>query len=538
VRETARPPHALVQALVGSSALGDSVRKRGDALTRVVLAGAILIAQVCAAHAANRYVDATVGNDRNSGATPTAPWKNCPGMSAYSGADVLHPGDTVYFNRNRTWMVSGPQGIFLTGGVKYVGNSWGSGTGKARVCADTDLDAGVVRFRDHPTYETVFEGFNVDGNGKVASGVDINHRYWTLMNGATKRVQDCEVHHLRSNQLLDQYKYGIIVSNFGGTAGYAENVEIINCVVHDTPRDAICLYPGDENRDCRIKNITVRGCEAYNTGQDPFFGAGAGILVKGYVQDAVIEYNYVHDTKGAIMFVNGNERRHYGVGPTNIHIRYNLFTGNTSHGAIRIYDGRSGKDPKDLKIYGNLVYNNSIRGGLFIGPDLGSTLRLLVYNNTFYNAPVVISENGATMTRFEFTNNIVQCDHGVPLTDSKGQITAHSNNIFYTPDAVLVRSKGVEYGLSNLAAGYESTTIGTRPLFADPNGWPTGFVRGSDGAMVPDRDGLSLEKGSPGLGAGVTLSDEFAGSINSVHRPSKGQWDLGAYQSPFEKFEQ
>jgi hypothetical protein len=513
------------------------MRSYGIGLARAAMAGVILSVSPFGASASSYYVDASVGSDSNSGTTPAAPWKNCPGMSAYSGANVLRPCDTVYFNRGRTWMVSGPQGIYLTGGVKYIGNSWGSGSGRARICAAADLDAGLVRFRDDPTDETVFAGFDVDGNRKVTSGVDINHRYWRLMNGATKRVQDCEVHHIWSNQIFDQYKYGIIVSNFGGTAGYAENVEIINCVVHDTPRDAICLYPGDENRDCRIKNITVRGCEAYNTGQDPFFDAGAGILVKGYVQDAVIEYNYVHDTKGAIMFVNGNERRHYGVGPTNIHIRYNIFTGNTTHGAIRIYDGRSGKDPKDLKIYGNLVYNSSVRGGLFIGSDLGNTLRLLVYNNTFYNAPVVISDNGATMTTFEFKNNIIHCDHDVPLTDARGQIIAHSNNIFSTPGAVLVRSKGVEYDLGNLANDYEPTAISSRPLFVDPAEWPTGFIRGSGQEMAPNRDGFSLRKGSPGLNSGVGLSDEFAGSINSVHRLGAGKWDMGAYQCPPEKFE-
>ena len=81
------------------------------------------------------------------------------------------------------------------------------------------------------------------------------------------------------------------------------------------PATGSVLYPGDDNANCRIKNITVRGCEVYNTGQDPDYGAGAGIIVKGYVQDAFIEYNYVHDTQGALIFVNGNENNHFGVGP-------------------------------------------------------------------------------------------------------------------------------------------------------------------------------------------------------------------------------
>jgi hypothetical protein len=451
-------------------------------------------------------------------------------MSAYSGSGALHPGDAVYFDRSNTWPVSGAGGIFLTGGVTYIGNSWGSGTGKAHLQATSAMDSGVVAFTDDLTIPTVFKGFNIDANGQVTSGVNINWAHWWLQNGATKRVLDCDVHNVWSRTSLGQYQYGLIISNHGGSGGYCENVEILNCVVHDTSRDGICLYPGDENQNCRIKNIAVRGCEVYNTGQDPDYGAGAGIVAKGYVQDAVIECNYVHDTKGAIMFVNGNERKHYGVGPTNIHIRYNIFTGNTTHGAIRIYDGRSGKDPKDLKIYGNLVYNCTAGGGLYIGSDLGNTLSLLVYNNTFYNAPVVVSDNSAKMTTFEFKNNIVSCDGGVALTDSKGQITSHSNNIFYGSSKALVTSNGIDYNLSDLTRGYEPTALNTDPLFTNPANLPTGFAGTYGKDKAPNINGLGLQKGSPGINNGTVLSSEFGGSINSLRRPVASGWDIGAYQ--------
>jgi hypothetical protein len=493
------------------------------------LAGVIFMIGSSFANAATYYVDGMTGSDRNSGTSASAPWENCPGMRAYSGRGSLKAGDTVYFNRGGTWLVSGSQGLYLTGGVTYIGNSWGTGGGKARIRASADLDAGVVRFSDHPTYETVFEGFDVDGNGKVATGIDVNHRQWSLMNGATKRVKDCEVHHIWSRQRSGQYKYGIIVSNFGGVAGYAENIEIIGCVVHDISRDAICLYPGDPNADCRIKNITVRACEVFNTGQDPDYDAGAGITVKGYVQDAFIEYNYVHNTKGAVMFVNSNETKHYGVGPTNIHIRYNIFTGNTNHGAIRVYDGRNGNDPKDIKIYGNLVYNSTASGGFYIGTDLGNTLSLRMYNNTFYNAPVVISNNRAMVAVFELRNNIIYFSGGIPLTDAKGQITSHSNNIFYG-GGTLVSSAGREYDSSSLTGGYEPTASSSDPLFKSTASLPTGFAGPYEMNTMPNSDGLSLQPGSPGIKNGIALSSEFGGSINSVRRPVGSGWDIGAYQ--------
>ena len=106
---------------------------------------------------------------------------------------------------------------------------------------------------------------------------------------------------------------------------------------------------------------------------------------------------------------------------------------------------RSGANPKDIKVYGNLIYNSTTNGGLYIGSDLGNSLSLLVYNNTFYNSPVLISSNNATVVVFEFKNNIVYYNGGVPLTDSQGKISSHSNNIFYSTSGTLVTSKNVSY---------------------------------------------------------------------------------------------
>jgi hypothetical protein len=455
---------------------------------------------IAVSSAATYYVDQTAGNDSNNGTSPSTAWKNAPGMSAYSGSRTLAAGDVVYFDRADVWSVTGTQGIFLTGGVTYIGDSFGSGTGRATIRAAANLEAGVVRFRDHATVPTVFQGFDVDGARRITSGIDINHRYYSLMNGAVKRVDNVVVHDTFSRQASGQYKYGIVISNFGGTAGYTENVEILNSVVRDVSRDAICLYPGDTNKDNRIRNITVRNNQVYNTGTDPDYCCGAGVLVKGYVMDAFIEYNYLHSTKGAGVFVNGNETNHFGVGPTNIHIRYNIVTTTNSNGAIRVYDGPSGADPKDLKIYGNIVYNSTVAGGLVLGSDLGNTNRLLVYNNTFYNAPVSISNSAATFPVFEFRNNIVYYPGGNPINNTS-RFTVFSNNLT------------------------------ANPQFKNTSSLPAGFTGVYGANMAPASDGLSVLASSPALDAGAALAAAYAGSINGVTRPAGGAWDIGAYEA-------
>ena len=480
------------------------------------------------ARAATYYVDQAIGSDANPGTSPSAPWKNAPGMTAYAGAGTLLPGDTVYFNRGGTWPVTGTQGIYLFGGVTYIGNQWGSGT-RATIRASVDLASAVVRYRDHATYPTVFQGFDVDANGKVANGIEMNHSFYVgPLTGAVKRVDDVIVHNVWSRTSLGQYKYGIIVSNHGGTTGEVDNVEILNSVIHDISRDGLPIYPGDENANCIVRNVTVRGNTVYNTGQDPDYGAGAGIVVKGRVIDATLENNYVTATKGAGIFINGNETNHFGFGPTNIHVRYNIVNVNTVHGSIRLYDGSSGKDPKDVKVYGNLVYKNSLNAGFLIDSDVGNSNSLRVYNNTFYNNPVVINNSAATFPVFEFRNNIIYYAGGPVLSDTSGRITAHSNNVYYG-SGTLVRSGGGSYGAGSLA-GYEPTASAADPLFANVANLPTGFVGAYGVDLAPNANGLSIQQTSYGIDHGTALASPYDGSINSVKRPSGSAPDIGAYE--------
>eukprot|EP01036_Dinobryon_divergens_P013493 gene13493-18208_t len=149
-----------------------------------IAAACVLCLVSVQSQAASYYVDNVTGNDSNAG-TSNAPWKNAPGMESFTGRATLAAGDSVYFNSNGVWRVKGTQGIYLVGGVTYDGKSWGTGQ-RAKLIADADLGSAVVRFRDHATRETVFKGFEVDANGKVANGIEFNHSFYTgPLTGAT-----------------------------------------------------------------------------------------------------------------------------------------------------------------------------------------------------------------------------------------------------------------------------------------------------------------------------------------------------------------
>jgi hypothetical protein len=450
------------------------------------------------APAATYYVDQTRGNDANAGTSQSAPWRNAPGMSAYSGAGRLAPGDTVYFDRNDVWLVTGAQGLYLVGGVSYIGDSWAAdgelSGARAAIRAAGNLDAGVIRFRDHATIPTVFSGFNIDANGTVSSGIDINHRYSQLMNGAVKRVENVEVHHISSRQSRGEYKYGIAISNWAGSSGITERVEIINAVVHDISRDAVVLYPGDGVED-RVGSILVRSCEIYNTGQDPDYGEGHGVVVKGWVYDSIIENNYIHNVNSAAVFFSGPENDGAQRSAANVHVRNNILTTQADDGVIRLYK----KGAKDIKIYGNLIFDNTQSGGLSISGNSG-LLSLYVYNNTFYNAFVDFGSSSSSVQALEFRNNIVVFG-GVQVRYGAG-LTLQSNNLL----------------------------VSTAPGFKNPNARPTGFVGVFGVDLRPNDDGFSLLADSTALDAGASLTSAYSTSVNSATRPQGAAWDIGAYE--------
>lgn len=478
-----------------------------------------------------RYVDFTAGNDSNAG-TIASPWKRCPGMVGWAGSATLQPGDTVYFDRADTWdigAINWGAGLDLKAGVHYLGNEWdpqGVGSRRAMLRATGRHESGNVRFwEDHASLATQIEGFEINGNGYRANGIDFNHAFWTTgLTDAVKRVRNCVVHGQTGNGSEGDYKYGIIVSdNSPDASGWVANVEILDTTVYDVPRNAIGLYPGDNGM---VSNIVVRGCDVSQANSDLSYQASThGIGIKGNVKASLVENCYVHAVGGASIFISGPENG-TGVGPTGMIVRYNILQSTAGDGVIRFYKGGG----KSADIYGNIVLPNEATGGLSFAGNSG-TLAARIYNNTFYNAFVDLGSPSSTGT-LEFMNNIIFELDDTPLTDTAQKITAHANNVFYrSGGGTLVQSGANSYTASNLKSSYEASASGSDPLFKNVANLPTGFTGVYGAGLSPNSDGLSLQPGSPAVGTGAALSVLYNGSINSVARPSAG-WDIGAYQLP------
>lgn len=473
-----------------------------------------------------RYVDFTAGNDANSG-TIDMPWKLCPGMVGRTNfIPILTPGFTVYFDRSDEWLLgtnsAGP-GFDLAAGVRYVGDEWdpeGAGSGKAKITATNGMVTGVVRFwYDDPQYATVLDGFEVNGGAFRHNVIDINHAFWKPgLTNTAKRVIDCLIHNNTGNHSLGDYAtFGIIAGdNSSDQSGRVANVEVLDTVVHSVATDGICASAPFGGR---IDNFTVRGCTVTNIGNDATINYSSGLLARGRVNNVNFERNYVAACEGAAILIDGPQTG-TGPGPQLVVIANNILKGtNTSWGAIHMYTNGA----KTVEIRNNYVLPSPV--GLAMGGNR-SNLTAKIYNNTFWDAPVVIGDpSGATS--IEMLNNIFQTVSAVPMTDSGPDVTAHANNLYFAIGGGTFASSGGSSYTAGTIGGYEATAIATNAGFSATNQLPTGFTN-----SVPNTDGLMLAQDSPARQAGLLLSAPTYAldSINMIARPTTNAWDLGASQ--------
>ncbi|MCP4745023.1 MAG: right-handed parallel beta-helix repeat-containing protein [Desulfobacteraceae bacterium] len=471
---------------------------------------AIFLSFVTPAMAATYYVS-NKGNDNNPG-TQTSPWARCPGMDGWSGGATLKPADKVYFDSAGTWTLNGgSQGLWVEGGVTYIGDSWGNGQRAKFDTTGSYSRAVVLIAEDHDTIETEFIGFEVDVNMKESRGVAINNgiQKGLLTVGAMKRIKNCYVHHIGNSS----YSYGIHVSVT--TNCTVRNVEILDCIVHDTPRSAVCLYAGYTSDNAHIYNTTIRGCDISRSHLNTSSG-GAGILLKNHVENIVVENNKLYNNNSGIHV----ERTYSGaLPPKNIKIRYNKISSGDSNG-IYVQAGPS----NNIYIYCNLIYKNA-KAGIKFESNLSGTLSYHIFNNTFYSNrenELVVRGSGAKFQTLEIKNNIFYASGANCISDSNGRITSHSNNLFYR-----------EGNSGSLAS------VGGRTYYSNNiNDWESTAVTGLPGFVNVANYEFSLSEGSVAKNLGADLSGIFSDGLNSnsswpnnvqTMQWGSDQWAIGAF---------
>jgi hypothetical protein len=480
------------------------------------------------------YVDINhpLASDSNPGIV-SLPWKHAPGMPDWTGTADLQAGDVVYFNNAATWTSADGYAVLqVEGGVTYDGKTWGSGN-RAVFRASGGLSRSVINYMDdHPTEPTVVRGFEVDANDQLTSGIGINWPQATGdLTGAAKRVEDCVVHGVYSRSSLGQYEYGIVISSGWGGNRTVSNVEVIDCEVFDISRGGVNVYSANDDPNSGINNVLVRGCDIRATGTDPNY-AGSALPLKNHVTNVIVEYNNIHHpVRGIGMGISTHPEPGF-IGPENAVIRHNIIR-ESEHAGIFFQGGGA----KSVDIYGNLIIKNKYEG-IRLASSLQDALAVRIFNNTFFqnyeaewSHELRVESNAADISVLEVKNNIFSAASTTrALGDDDGDITAHSNNLYYRPGGgTLITANGASYSASDISS-WEPSALTGDPLLRNPAELPAGFIGVFGVDKRPSPDGLHITSGSPAKDYGFDIGSAYNTSINSVTRPNGVGWDLGAYE--------
>lgn len=469
-----------------------------------------------AAHAVTYYVDATSGNDLNSGTSATRAWATL----AKVNATTFSPGDSVLLKRGGRW--SGQLAPRGSGTSVHVITLSAYGAGALPVVAGGGTVSGAVALSNQ-SYWTIqsLEITNDADAGAVRSGVLIQG-VDTVCAGIT--LQGLYVHDVRGIAAwgIDKWNNAAIRLNLWQSdtkkPTYFENLRVSGCTVRDVHEIAILMLSNSTanntgvvisgNRIDRtgadgivlqratrprvtgntvyhcgrlandfqyIAGIWAMGCEsplfdrnevAYTavqvTGGQTFYGDSEALDVdNGCSGTPCVQYNYSHDNGGGFLLVMTNSPA------KTIQVRYN----------VSVNDGRTN--------CGNNTTLHLGRGGVY------------VYNNVFFDGAktgIALSDVADT----HYLNNVFQSGGACQY----GTLPQFSHNCFFGSPPV---------------AG-DADKVAADPQFVRPGSHADGFATCR---------GYRLKKTSPCRHRGVVIPSN-GGYDFFGNRLSQNWCDIGA----------
>lgn len=421
------------------------------------------------------YVDATGGNDSNTGLSPAQAWQT---IGKVNGETFL-PGDQVVFKRGEAWndailriTWSGTAGHAITFGAY--------GSGALPVLSPTNTipiyTNGALR-----SYITI-ENIDCNVNGTGAYGMQLQL--------ANSTIQNCVVQNSSGVGLLLEDS--------------SENVVIDTCIIHDNGASGISAY----GAGTAVQSIMVTGCTSYDNGVNT--SSDHGIYVRGGSNHLISGNTSYGNAAGGVKFND----------TTNSIIRQNKCYENT-HGVIIASTAAATGN----LIKNNLLYDNGGCGIQLIGAGTDS-------NEFYFNTIVLNYIAGGGTAGFRlyddgqsgniFKNNIVYTDVAVttncPIIRFQGTTcrdnTVCDYNVYFwkdrAPTGIIYDSTGYITLATWQGMGQDTHSYDSDPLFNNL------------GAR-----NLHVTALSPGNNLGVTIAG-ITEDYDSVTRDSPP--DIGAYE--------
>lgn len=429
------------------------------------------------------YVDATSGNDSNTGASLYQAFKTIQkGLNSLpSGATLLIKGGT--YNEKVT-----------------VPASCNGTTAKPTIIRSVVGETAVL---DGQNVGVQWEGVFLLKNNQFITlkGLKTQNGYWYGFDAETSNnivIDSCATFNTRAS--------GIYVRD-------GNNMTITNNNVRKA-----CQWPNrDANGFGTQEDITVTGVNNFKISRNEIWDStvsgnagGEGIDAKGGSYEGEISFNYVHDIVPLGIYLDAGSRESY-----NIRIFNNRVFRTGGLGVA----GELGGHAHEIYIYNNIVKESKSSGLVFQETGNGKFTNVYVVNNTFYNnAQSGFAGDIGSYTRNTantnimirnniFYNKVANSRFSIWHNYPAGQVI--SNNLYF--DFKVSNNSTLSFNAANLTAA----DIQADPLFKNAT-----------------TDDFSLQATSPAIDKGIpiTLPNSTTPLFTTdFNGNSKGiSWDMGA----------
>lgn len=402
---------------------------------------------------ATYYVDATNGDDSNSGLSMTNPWKT---IAKVNNTQFL-PGDNILFKRGEVWRESlivsssGIPGKVINFGSFGFGNKpkfIGSIPGGFNKSWIQELDKiwyyENIQYDPHKIFISGIQGKKVS----IKSDLKSEEEWWydnenkRLYYYSSVNPTDLEVEIPLRGPLILIQKNNILIENieviysktFGIQIWYpGKNVSVVNCSVHDVSLAGILVG--------KTSNINLNNNEVYNCGAGSTPNNNINGISLDNVNNSTIVNNLIHDnwnyginifSSSNYVIVENNKVLNNGKGNLGVGSGIGFYSDNDNNssqvGNICRYNSIRNEKYNcifitnniiGLQVYYNLLVNpgNSIDcygACIWIGYQAGikSTELLEIYNNTMYvennksTIGCIVAQKNAKLEDAKIKNNI------------------------------------------------------------------------------------------------------------------------------------
>lgn len=502
------------------------------------------------------YVDASGGNDSNSGTSPENAWRTIAKVNQFSYSSSspanLQPGDSILFKRGEIWReMLYLQKFHPTAEAPVTIGAYGSGAlpiinGAQRITNWSDQGGNVWRASvgwTNPQTRGDVEGPNIPSpevlivNGergalKANSGSLSSAGDWYYDSGnsylylySASSPTDVE---------LPVWPRAVMATWFADVDHVIlENLEFKNTLYH-----LLTVRPGNDNWIVRNTvghhngeiNANGEGVDrnGYNFNDsdntvisgNTVYEAGANGIMVIRSSNVTVEDNTVYNSYHHNIDMKGGNGAHGNVIRNNTVYTTDDYAGTTLNGIVLTDDDDGQYRPtSDIQVYGNAIYNVTVNGLLVYG---STTDDILISNNVVYDCGrgirlrkangSIIVKNNIGMSSQEGWHPMIYIDEAYSMS---GFVLDH--NLWYKPASLAEKTFGqIDATAYSSVASWQSSGRDAHSVFVDPSFLDLGNFD------------FRLSAGSPAIDAGTDVGLVTDKSGNGI--PAGSAPDIGIYE--------